>query len=282
MTFPNNSRGVLSGFSASAATYEQRAQLQEKVAERLCSFLPARADPSGILEIGCGTGILTRRLIRRFPKAAIDALDLSARMIECARASLENIPKLTWYSGDFMAVNLAGSYPMVASSSALHWIRPFPAMAARIYDLLAPGGILLAAIMLRGTLAELRLARRYAARNKPPFTMLPAASAARDAFRHAGLRIERICVEPMEMLYPSAFAFLRSLNEQGLTADSGQQAGRVLLNRQELERLMIYYDCKFARSGGVYATYRVCYMVAGKLHRQTSTQKTRDNPIAPE
>lgn len=63
------------------------------------SFLFGRADlvgrvaalrtPSNILEIGCGTGRNLARLARRFPRARLTGLDLSADMLARARRCLE-------------------------------------------------------------------------------------------------------------------------------------------------------------------------------------------------
>jgi malonyl-CoA O-methyltransferase len=251
-----------SRFSASAGTYEQRASVQAAVAQRLRAFWPEAAGITRILEIGCGTGLLTRYLVRDFLMASVDAQDLSPRMIAQAREALGPRPGLTWHAGDVLTLDLPGPYALIASSSALHWIRPLPDLAARLQRWLAPGGRLVAAVMVRGTLAELLAARARAAQRKPPLAALPTAKEFEAAFTRAGLVVERACQEPLEATYPSARLFLRALNEQGLTAGPFARSRRGLLTRRELDALAAYYDRRYARGSGVYATYQVCYFVA--------------------
>lgn len=57
---------------------------REKALEVLESHLPPTS-PQTILDVGCGTGMTTRRLARRYPSARILGVDLSEEMIQVAR-----------------------------------------------------------------------------------------------------------------------------------------------------------------------------------------------------
>lgn len=253
---------ICSRFSAAAETYEQRAQAQAAVAEKLRCFLPHASEAPRILEIGCGTGLLTRHLLRDFPEAQIDAQDLSERMTEKHKQTLGTSANLRCHAGNLMALDLPGNYPLIASSSALHWILPLGATARRIFSLLKPGGLLVAAVMTKGTLAELLQARRHAASGKPPLADLPAREDLLNAFEDAGLRIEQQANEALKVSYSSASEFLRALHEQGLTAGPYSRSPGGLLNRRELKALTDYYCAAFPDEFGVYATFQVCYFAA--------------------
>ena len=43
-----------------------------------------------ILELGCGTGELTLKILERYPSATIVAIDYSPRMLDFARAKIES------------------------------------------------------------------------------------------------------------------------------------------------------------------------------------------------
>ena len=52
-------------FSRSLQTYEQTAIVQREMAKILTEFLPQNKNFDSILEIGCGTGFLTRELVKK-------------------------------------------------------------------------------------------------------------------------------------------------------------------------------------------------------------------------
>jgi ubiquinone/menaquinone biosynthesis C-methylase UbiE len=62
-----------------------------------------------VLDVGCGTGNLTRALLARLSAAGrVHAIDLSTRMIEVARAKIADA-RVTWHVADARHVPLAGA-----------------------------------------------------------------------------------------------------------------------------------------------------------------------------
>ncbi|AJY74717.1 malonyl-ACP O-methyltransferase [Paenibacillus beijingensis] len=86
-------KSILRRFNRSAAgSYDTHALVQRSMADRLVHLLAARPVPAGgaarepaVLEIGCGTGILTEKLLRHLPCASLTAIDLAPAMIEAAK-----------------------------------------------------------------------------------------------------------------------------------------------------------------------------------------------------
>lgn len=79
-----NKQLVRKHFERHAREYDLYADIQHQMAERLMDFLLQEAPECQclhILEIGCGTGILTERILRQFPNAQLTVVDLSAAMI---------------------------------------------------------------------------------------------------------------------------------------------------------------------------------------------------------
>ena len=73
-------------------------------AEDLAARLPARP-PGDVLEIACGTGIVTRRLRERLnPAVRLVASDLSKAMLDFARSKLADLKGIEWREAD--AANL--------------------------------------------------------------------------------------------------------------------------------------------------------------------------------
>jgi len=140
---------------------------------------------------------------------------------------------------------------------------PVSETVKRLGSMLKPGGNLVSALMVNGTLDELHAARTRLFPAKTAPVCMPDAEEVLEALTKAGLHIERSGQEVLQERYDSARGFLRSLNLQGVTGTAN--SGCTLLNRTELRKLTEYYDRKFAApAGGVFATYRVLYVTAKK------------------
>jgi malonyl-CoA O-methyltransferase len=92
----NHTAAIAARFSASAETYDRSACVQKAVSERVSEMVARLPEPRQVLEVGCGTGLLTERLLDVLPKAGIHALDVSEGMIKQARSRLKNAGRVTW------------------------------------------------------------------------------------------------------------------------------------------------------------------------------------------
>ncbi|EYB67706.1 Trans-aconitate 2-methyltransferase [Deinococcus phoenicis] len=91
-----------------------------------------------VVDLGCGTGDHTRTLAQRFPAARVLGLDSSAEML--AKADRQGVPNLRFEQGDILA--LQGEYDLIFSNAALQWLPDHPALLARLWAQLRPGGVL--------------------------------------------------------------------------------------------------------------------------------------------
>ena len=66
-------------FSNASKTYDLHAAPQKQLARTIVDFLPILENPS-ILEIGSGTGVLTRKLQEKFPNSKIHAIDIADKL----------------------------------------------------------------------------------------------------------------------------------------------------------------------------------------------------------
>ncbi len=255
------SSSISARFAAAAQTYHDESNVQRTVAERLAASMPAREKIDSILEIGCGTGSLTELLIRRFPRALIYAVDIARPMIDLARERIGECGRIRWHVADARQFRPDRDFALIISSSALHWMTPLSETVKRLGSMLEPGGNLVSALMVNGTLGELRAARTCLFPTKTAPVCLPGAEQVLEALAAAGLKVERSRQEVLWERYDSARGFLRSLNRQGVTGTAN--SGCKLLNRTELRKLIGYYEQTFAApGGGVFATYRVLYVTA--------------------
>jgi trans-aconitate 2-methyltransferase len=95
--------------------------------------------PGGrVVDLGCGTGELTRVLHERTGASATLGIDSSEAML--ARSAPYASDGLSFELGDIAEWAPAGPVDVVFSNAALHWVDDHPALFARLTAALGPGG----------------------------------------------------------------------------------------------------------------------------------------------
>ena len=123
-----------------------------------------------ILDLGCGTGRLTRELRRQTGAGAVVGLDRSGAMLAVARASAAAPPArdVQYVLGDGTALPFSAAFDAVFSAATLHWILDHERLFASIHAALVPGGRLVAQCGGRGNLDGL-LAHVAPLMSAPPY-----------------------------------------------------------------------------------------------------------------
>ena len=150
---------INAAFSAAAAAYDAHAEVQRRTSALLADRLPPLPVRPRVLELGCGTGLLTRLLLDRLgPDAFMVASDLSSAMIAQAQTTLSD-PRLRFAVMDAEAPAMEpASIDLVVSSLAAQWFADLPGTLDRLVSLLRPGGRMLIATLGRATFAQWRAA----------------------------------------------------------------------------------------------------------------------------
>jgi tRNA (cmo5U34)-methyltransferase len=76
--------------------------------------------PIKVLDLGCGTGNISKAVKERFPNSRITCIDLAENMIEMARYKLSSYDDIQYQVGDFRELEFEKGYDLVVSSLALH------------------------------------------------------------------------------------------------------------------------------------------------------------------
>lgn len=103
--------------------------------EDLLRLVEVRQDLE-VIDLGCGTGELTRRLADALPGSRVLGIDSSPEML--ARAQEYAGPDLRFEHGTIEQVD--GSWDLVFSHAAIHWVPDHRALVPRLVSLLRPGG----------------------------------------------------------------------------------------------------------------------------------------------
>jgi trans-aconitate 2-methyltransferase len=101
----------------------------------LLSLITPRTGMS-VIDLGCGTGELTRRLADYLPGSRVTGIDSSPRMLE--KASDQERDGLAFLEGDIE--NVSGNWDLVFSNAAIQWVDDHEALVPRLLSLVSPGG----------------------------------------------------------------------------------------------------------------------------------------------
>lgn len=144
-------------FDDRAAGYETgwRGDLHHRIADRTAEIAMATAPGSQrILDVGCGTGYLLRKLAESYPDAVeLAGIDPAPRMIAEAKAAAADFQRLAFTTG--VAERLpfaAGTFDLILSSTSFdHWADQ-RAGVAELARVMAPGGHLVITDLFSGLL----------------------------------------------------------------------------------------------------------------------------------
>ncbi|WP_026897946.1 class I SAM-dependent methyltransferase [Daejeonella oryzae] len=121
-------------------------------------YIPADLKPSRILDLGCGTGNLTEQILKYYPEAEIDTLDISEDILKESQKRFMAQPNVRHIQADFRHMHLPpGSYDLILSSIAIHHI-PDPDKINLYRDIqqaLKPNGLFIFADQTRGINEEI-------------------------------------------------------------------------------------------------------------------------------
>ena len=155
----------------SAAVFDRWSATYDRPGLQLFTYRPihdavlARIDglePSMVVDLGCGTGQLTQRLIRGFPDANIVGVDLSDGMLTEAAVRLRQVggDDQPLVRADALQLPFAASsIDLVVCTESFHWYPDQTAALAELARVLNPGGRLLIASIATVTGAGDRLLR---------------------------------------------------------------------------------------------------------------------------
>ena len=268
-------------FERASGGYEAAASLQARVAAELLERLELlRFSPGAVLDLGSGTGRVTRELKRRYPRARVIALDIAPGMLREARRHQRPWRRFDRVCGDALRLPLRdGSIDLIFSNLMLQWCEPLAAALSEARRVLAPGGFLSFSTFGPATLYELRTAWAEAD-GYNHVNHFPDMHELGDGLVRAGLMEPVLDADRFEVGYLDVLTLMRDLKAIGAhNVTAGRP--RALAGRERLTRVQRAYEA-FRRDEGLPATYEVIYGASwGAAGRPASAQVEGLVRIAP-
>ncbi|NOU99961.1 malonyl-ACP O-methyltransferase BioC [Paenibacillus planticolens] len=272
----NSSMEVKRQFNrSSSGSYDRHADVQRIMADQLAAKLGETKGEGGrtsvcdILEIGCGTGNLTSRLVDIWPEAAITALDIAPGMLRAAEQRLDQQAgyEIRFIQGDveeWSAAAQTASFDLIVSSACFQWLKHPVQTLQQLRRLLRPGGSLVFTTFGPETFGELHESFRevYQSRGQQPqrhgLSFQSKVQWRRMLADSGFAHIEEQSSFHVET-YPTPRDFLLAVKAMGAST-SEAEAVPGLSKRRLFAGMYEVYEAKFSVPGGIFATYELLLM----------------------
>jgi malonyl-CoA O-methyltransferase len=253
---------VSARFGASSGSYEHVTPVQEVMGLRLLMQIQQMVPDKNILrilELGCGTGRLTRRLAEIYPWAVIVAVDISPEMIAHAK---EQYPHAHYVVADaeHFVFEENQEFDLIVSNATIQWFERLEATLIRTKSLLATDGLLAIATFCERTFIELATAfdQAYDLNNMPRRSLvvtMPSVSDLKSILPNA-----KLIEDDFHSVFKDVRAFMKSIKDAGAV---NSLSDRQAIPRAILSSMMGIYNNTYRQQegGDVLATYHSCYLL---------------------
>ncbi len=204
MNTSKNQNKVEHNFSRQAHSYDQYSSIQKKIAAILIQHITAHTSPKTILEIGCGTGSLTKLLRQKYPHAIITATDISDKMIKTAQTNwTDSNHNLEWKTLDGENINSKNQYDLIISNMSVQWLNNISQSYTNWLQALKAGGEIITSRPAKTAFHEWKSSLESVGLSSGIIEPQETSS------------IATIHIEPIKCTYPATIEFLRSIKKTG-------------------------------------------------------------------
>ena len=249
-------------FSAASSVYDNYAEHHRLIAEEV-EHIVRKLNPESLLEPGSGTGILSEKLNRSFPRAVKTFTDIAPGMVSVCRERLPESPFVSHKIWNFEGKQSLESYDLVVSSCALQWAADPVSAVKNLCSAVAAGGYAVHAIPVRGMLQELQNSFRAEGVTANRLDYLEGKQWSglfyREGFVDCGSFLKNYTVR-----YPGPAHVLHAI--RGIGASLAGHPGAFCVTPVELRKALNRYSRTYGDEyGAVPATYRIQFVVAKKV-----------------
>lgn len=262
-------------FNKAAVSYDEAAVLQKQVAEHLNERLDLMTiNPKVVLDLGAGTGLLTQKIIQRYPKAQVYGVDLSPYMLQVAQNTLskQTLPFIKKMVQSFKSQTASfinadvyqlpfsnASVDLIVSNLMLQWCDDLDAVFLEFRRVLRSEGVVIFTTFGPDTLKELRQSWSKTDKFEHVNTFIDMHDIG-DALVRNGFGQPVMDVENFTLTYEKPLSVLKDLKAIGAT-NSYRNRPKGLMGKHRFSQMIEHYeDFRLQRKDNkIPATYEVVH-----------------------
>ena len=242
-------------FNKASGQYNEHAFLQKEIANRLDAKLDVISGCSNVIvDLGAGTGLLSKQLSKRFQDSQLICLDF-------AQASLKHNPSNYKLCADAYQLPLAdNSVDMIISSLMMQWCPDLNQLFSEIHRVLKNDGLILFSTFGPDTLKELKKSWSVVDSEAHVNTFTDMHDIG-DQMLGAGFQSPVMEMETLTLTYQTVTDLLRDLKAIG--AQTVSTRSKSLMGKDKFQLMIKMYE-SYRQDGKLPATYEVVYGHAWK------------------
>ena len=247
------------GFEKAAKTYDVAAVLQREIGDRLLQRLDyVKLDPTRVLDLGAGTGYISKQLLQRYPKSKLVAVDIALSMLKktAQHRNWLRKPTVVCASAESLPFKDA-SFDIVISNLMLQWCDDLTGVFAGINRILTGSSLLTFTTFGPDTMRELRQSWSAVDGYEHTSTFVDMHDIG-DHLMQAGFQQPVVDMETITLTYASLSSLMKDLKNIG-ASNAAVKRNKGLTGKSAFKSLEIAYE-KFRTEDGLYPlTYEVIY-----------------------
>ncbi|KTD70840.1 class I SAM-dependent methyltransferase [Legionella tucsonensis] len=123
-----------------AHDYAIGSYIQASIADNYLNYLTIKPTDQ-VLDIGCGNGVFSRKILDKIPHGSLLGIDASENMLQLARKAMANYPNASCQQADVLTMKFDKQFDYIVSFWCLHWCAfDIETVFLNIYHALKPGG----------------------------------------------------------------------------------------------------------------------------------------------
>ncbi len=260
MVLKSINQRIRQAFTDAAYQYDVLTDLHKEIGRELAAKVIKIESVDSILDIGMGTGFITKKLKFYFPESLIVGLDFAEGMINKAREGETDLTIVQADAGQLPFKD--NSFDVIVSNLAFQWVDDLEKAFGLCRQSLKNDGTFLMTMFGFKTFDELFVSLAESSKLKDKtlkIHRLPMQDEVAEAMRHAGFNDIKVDYERIKVRFTDMMSLIKWIKSIG-----ANMLGRdMYIGKDLLLSANDYYNKNFKDKLGVYATFEVIW-VEGK------------------